>query len=678
MSGPMWSATFSPDGRQIATTDDRSAQIWNADNYQLLFPLPHEDIVYHAVYTSDGKRLITSAGDGAVRIWNAATGSLARELRLHRRSPRYYRVAVSPDSRLVAAVDTLGRIAVVWDAATGAVLAELANDGSERPSIAFSADGRWLATGGGNDVRVFGTESWRQVLAIPGPKIRAIAWDPAGPHLLTGSGAGDASIWAIVGGARVHHLREIGEAVDAVAFSPDGRLVTAASRDGAEEVFDPSSGCLISRGNYLHSKILSIEFDPASRLLVASGERGTTIVIDAIQGISIATLEGPKQRVRVAHFDPGSGRIIGASWDGTARVWDASSGAQYRHWTSLAIADGCDLFGGVVPDGRFLAIGCVGHPTRVWDTAHDQLLAELPAVAAPGGDFAVPLPAVSVAGDMAAVVRGNAVEIYRLPGGRLVRAITHGAPVTAVAFGEGHDVVSGAADGSVLATHDAGEPALLPSASAGVDAVAWLRDGRVVVADARARVRILDHGAIVAELHSPARIRSLRSSPDGARLVAIASYTGGEAPPTLWELDRPRLVAQLDGHTGRVLSARFVEDGRAILTAGNDGIARLWDSATGRLRQTFQGTSRFLADAALDPTGRILAAGDGDGSVRWWDVATGLPLWTIQAHNSIVVGLHFEGNDLVTRGFAGDVSRWMIPPAKSVIEMCDFCAIVPE
>ncbi|HEX8107494.1 MAG TPA: protein kinase [Kofleriaceae bacterium] len=673
-SGPMWSATFSPDGRQTATTDDRSAQIWNAENYQQLFPLPHEDIVYHAVYTSDGARLITAAGDGAVRIWNAATGSLVRELRLHRHSPRYYRAAVSPDSKLVAAIDTLGRSAVVWNTATGAVLAELANDGSERPSIAFSPDGRWLATGGGSYVCVFDTRRWRQVLAIPGPKIQAISWDPTGPRLLTGSVAGDASIWAIPGGARLHHMREIGEPVDAVVFSPDGRLVAAASRDGLEEVFDPSSDRMVSRANYLHSKILSIEFDPASRLVVAAGERGTTVVGDAMQGISVAALEGPKQRIRAVHFEPGARRVIGASWEGTAYVWDVS--APYRRWSSLAIADSCDLFGGVVPDGRFLAIGCVGHPTRVWDTARDQLLAELPAVVAPSNDFAAAFPAVSVAGDLAAVARGNAVELYGLPGGRPARTIDHGAPVTAVAFGEGHDVVSGAADGSIRATHDAGDPVPLPPASAGIDAVACLRDGRVVVADAAGHIRIVDRGVVVAELHAPARVRSLRLSPDGARLVAIASYTGNVAPPTLWALDRPRLVAELDGHAGQVLSARFVEDGRGILTAANDGVVRLWDAATGRLRQTFQGTSRFLADATLDTAGKMLVAGDGDGSVRWWDVATGRPLWTLQVHKSIVVGLHFEGDDLLTRGFAGDVSRWTIPPAKNVIDRCDACGIV--
>jgi WD40 repeat protein/serine/threonine protein kinase len=580
-SGRMWSAAFSPDGRQIVTTDDRAAQIWDAETRQLLFPLRHDDTVYDAVFSTDGARLVTAAGDGAVRIWNTATGSLVRELRLPGKSPRYYRAAVSPDGRHIAAVDLLGAVAAVWDAATGAVLADLRLDASEWPSIAFSADGRWLAASGGEDVRVFDAASWRRVVTIPGPQIHAVAWDPAGPRIATGSAVGDASIWAVPGGARLNHLREIGEPIDAVAYSPDGRLMAAGSRDGAEQVFDPRTGKLASQGNYLHSKILSIEFDSASQLVVAAGATGTVAVADPTSGMPITVLGGPSQQLRGAHFDPSSRRVVGASWDGTARVWDASS--PYRRWTSAPIADGCGLVGGAEPDGRFLAVACQGHATRVWDTARDQLLAELPALAPPGVDFPVAFPAVTASGDRAAIARGNAVELYELPGGRLIRAITHGAAVTAVAFDAGRELVSGAADGSVLMTRDGQESIALIPAPAGIDAVALLPGGQVAAADTRGRVRLLDRGGVVAELDVPARVRMLRPSLDGHRLLIIPNYGGKVASPVLWDLQRRELVARLDGP--QVWSARWVDGGHAILSAGGDGAVRLW-SADGALRQT--------------------------------------------------------------------------------------------
>jgi WD40 repeat protein len=133
-------------------------------------------------------------------------------------------------------------------------------------------------------------------------------------------------------------------------------------------------------------------------------------------------------------------------------------------------------------------------------------------------------------------------------------------------------------------------------------------------------------------------------------------------------MERYRVHARLEGHVGRVLSARFVNGGRAIVTAGGDGAARLWDAESGELRQTYRGSARFLADAAITPDGSILMAGGGDGLLRFWDTASGRPLWKLQAHSSGVIGIHIDGDDIVTRGAAGEVSRWTLPRSPGVIE----------
>jgi WD40 repeat protein len=175
-----------------------------------------------------------------------------------------------------------------------------------------------------------------------------------------------------------------------------------------------------------------------------------------------------------------------------------------------------------------------------------------------------------------------------------------------------------------------------------------------------------NHNAVLTDLAVPTRVRVLRPSPDGLRLVTIASYTGKPAAPVLWDLERYRLVAQLQGHVGRVLSARFV--GAGVITVGNDGAARLWGSETAQLRQTYRSGLRFLADAAINADGSLIVAGGSEGQLWFWDLASGRPLWTLQAHKSHVVGIHFEGSDIVTRGFGGDISRWTLPLPARVIE----------
>ncbi|HEX2689255.1 MAG TPA: protein kinase [Kofleriaceae bacterium] len=666
-AGHMWSAAFSPDGRQIVTTDDACARIWDARTNGLLFMLPHGDTVYHAVYSVDGAWLATAGGDGAVKTWSAASGALLRELRHDGKPLRYYTVAISPDGKLIAAIDMAGAVVDVWDAASGALLAELRNKAWGMPSIAFSSTGSWLATSGGSDARVFDTGTWSQALAIVGPHIRALSFDPTGPRLATGTGDGDASIWEIPSGARARHLREIGDPVNVIAFSPDGQLVIAGTGRGAVQVWRATTGTFQSQFNAMRGKVLTVDFDPTSKLVVAAGDRGEVIVADALRGMPETSLAGTRGAVMTVHFDPTSRRIVGASGDGTARVWDVTS--PYRRWTSPPVTDDCGLVTSLEPDGRFLAIGCGDHVTRVWDTAHDSLLAELPGVTPVAGDFTSAFPAVDAGGDRAAIARGNTVEIYELSGGRLLRTIRHDAPVNAVAFGPaGHDLVSGATDGSLLVTRDDREPIVLPASSGGIDAAAILPDGLVAAVNVGRRLRLYDpdRHTLLADFETPTRVQLLRLSPDGTRLITIPSHTGNAAPPILWDLEHHRSVVQLEAHNGYVFSARFTASG--IVTVGGDGTARLWEPDTGRLLQTYRSTASFLADAVIDPEGAMIIAGDNDGVLWFWDLSTGRPLWKLQAHRSRALGIHFEGNALVSRGSLGEVSRWMLPTPERVIE----------
>ena len=198
-------------------------------------------------------------------------------------------------------------------------------------------------------------------------------------------------------------------------------------------------------------------------------------------------------------------------------------------------------------------------------------------------------------------------------------------------------------DGAELAFH----------ASSGIDAVGLLPDGRVIVSEARGWIRVYGPGgAVQGNIEIPVRLTTFRYQ--DTHLVALPSYAGDATLPLVIDLDRYRIAAQLVGHVGQVFSARWVAGGR-VLTAGADGTARLWNAATGQLVQTYRGGPRFLADATISDG--LVIGGDADGLLRFWDVKSGAKLWTLKAHKSAVIRIHVQDGDLVTRGYAGEISR---------------------
>jgi len=678
-SGRMWSAVFSPDGKRVITTDDDGAQMWDAGSNQVLFAMRHGDTVFDASYSPDGSRVVTAGADGSVGVWDASTGAAIHRLSWPglERQMRYYKVIAG--TSFVAAIDWKGHATHVWDLNTAAAVAQLENEASEAASLALSADERWLATSGGEVVRVFDTSTWKLVATIAGPRVRSLAFDPSGARLAVGTYDGDASIWDVPSGVRDRHLRQLGRPVDAIGFSKNGALVAAGSRDGGVQVWDTSSGALWSQAMPHRGQVHRVEFSPKGDLLLSAGADGSVVISNVATGQPVDRLEGPKDVVFIAHFDASARRVVGASWDGTARLWNVAP--PYHRWGTPPVGPECDTADSLEPDRRLIAFSCGSRGTRVWDTARDELLAELPGVTPVSGDYFSAFPALTSNGDRAAIARGNTVEVYALPSGQLIRRVTHPAAVNAVAFAvSGHDLISGSVDGSLFATADGRDQVALPRSSAGIDAVAMMPDGRVVAADAGARLRVIDakRNVVLMDLGAPSRVRLLRPSVDGRRLVTI-SIRSKQAPPALWDVAEGRLLTELKGHVGRVFAARFVDGGRQVLTAGRDGTARLWNAATGAPLKTFRGDAAFLVDAALSPDSATVVGGGGDGFLRFWDAATGHLLWKVQAHTSYIVGVHYEGSDIVTRGIAGDVSRWTLPQPQAVIEACQAngCASTP-
>lgn len=64
-----------------------------------------------------------------------------------------------------------------------------------------------------------------------------------------------------------------------------------------------------------------------------------------------------------------------------------------------------------------------------------------------------------------------------------------------------------------------------------------------------------------------------------------------------------------------------------------------------------------MLDATVDPSGSMIVGAGGDGVLRFWDMTSGALIWALPAHRTLIAGIHFEGLDVVTRSFTGELAR---------------------
>jgi WD40 repeat protein len=129
--GFIYTAVFSPDGKRIITASyDRTARIWDVETgRQIQRLVGHRDRVQCAVFSSDGQRAFTASNDGTARAWDAETGKELR--RYNHQGPVEYALPAGGDrrvfvrwTRMLAPWETPGHSsqedwASVWDAETG-------------------------------------------------------------------------------------------------------------------------------------------------------------------------------------------------------------------------------------------------------------------------------------------------------------------------------------------------------------------------------------------------------------------------------------------------------------------------------------------------------------------------------------------------------------------------------
>ena len=258
----------------------------------------------------------------------------------------------------------------------------------------------------------------------------------------------------------------------------------------------------------------------------------------------------------------------------------------------------------------------------------------------------------------------------------------HGGPVRAVAISpDASFAISGSFDTSAIRWSLARNSAeqVLRFHDGAVNAVAVLKDGRIVTAGEEGRIAVWRRGeqapAAVLQGHS-APVVSLAVSPDGSTL-ASASW---DQTVRLWPLagGAPRV---LEGHAQNVNGVAFTPDGRSLVSVGYDTTLRIWPRA-GTGAPLIKTLPSPLNAVAVAPDGEIVAAGaDGNlyflspaGEARGEVKAAATPIiaLAVSADGKLVAAAGIRGSVTIVERAGRKVARTLVGPGLPVWSVAFF------
>lgn len=350
-AGPKWpklrwpeeivGASISNDGKQLALGSPKRVAIWDLAKLKVesdAKPLFDKETPggwacfenrSGRIWTGDFSTIETE--EKHVRCWNPATGEQVADIELPQSKDEVWH-ALSHDDAVLYASAAYRTFVRIYSTRTGEPLIKFHGHDRDVLSIAFSPDGRWVASGGRDcTTRIWdvATGKEKHVLANNSGQIFDVAFNHDGSRVLARDGNGNITVWKTVEGTRVWTVRPGDGDRQQARFSHDGRTIAVTNRKGGVDFLKASTGETIRSWQAIHTgEATRIAFSPDGSQVATSGTDSRVVVNDFETGKRLHEFPDSKTNIDAIVFSPDGKSLLSGSHEPESgiRIWDLETG----------------------------------------------------------------------------------------------------------------------------------------------------------------------------------------------------------------------------------------------------------------------------------------------------------------------------------------------------------------